>query len=172
MPAAQTELSRYLETTPKSRALWEDARSYLPGGDSRNSIFWKPYPIFIESASGCHVVDADGVDRLDFINTMTTMILGHGPAEVIEAVTGQLSRGLAYNGPSPHQVRFGPAALRPGAFLRPGAVHQLRHRGHPEHPARRPRLHRQDPFRQGGRRLPRHPRRRQRQRAGGPRRRR
>ena len=106
MPAAESELTRYLETTPRSRALWEEARNYLPGGDSRNSIFWKPYPIFIESASGCHVVDADGTDRLDFINTMTTMIMGHGPAEVISAVTEQLGRGLAYNGPSPYQVRL------------------------------------------------------------------
>ena len=73
------ELTRYQELTPNSRALSEEAREYLPGGDSRNSIFWRPYPIFITSASGCHVVDADNVDRLDFINTMTTMILGHGP---------------------------------------------------------------------------------------------
>ena len=106
MADKENELARYLELTPKSRAIWEDARSYLPGGDSRNSIFWKPYPIFVESASGCHVVDADGTDRLDFINTMTTMILGHGPAPVLEAVREQLELGLAYNAPNQHQVRL------------------------------------------------------------------
>ena len=100
------ELQRYLDLTPKSRALWEEARQYLPGGDSRNSIFWKPYPIFVESAAGCHVVDADGVDRLDFINTMTTMILGHGPEPVLRAVSKQMDRGLAYNAPSRSQVEL------------------------------------------------------------------
>lgn len=104
--APTDELTRYLELTPKSRTRWEEAKEYLPGGDSRNSIFWKPYPIFITSASGCHVVDADGIDRLDFINTMTTMILGHGPAPVIKAVQEQLGRGLAYNAPNEHQVRL------------------------------------------------------------------
>ena len=104
--APTDELTRYLELTPKSRAQWEEAKEYLPGGDSRNSIFWKPYPIFIASASGCHVVDADGIDRLDFINTMTTMILGHGPEPVIKAVQEQLERGLAYNAPNEHQVRL------------------------------------------------------------------
>jgi glutamate-1-semialdehyde 2,1-aminomutase len=104
--APTDELTRYLELTPKSRAQWEEAKEYLPGGDSRNSIFWKPYPIFIASASGCHVVDADGIDRLDFINTMTTMILGHGPESVIKAVQEQLERGLAYNAPNEHQVRL------------------------------------------------------------------
>ena len=98
------EIARYLETTPQSRALWEEACRYLPDGDSRNSIFWRPYPIFTAAAQGAVVTDADGVERLDFINTMTTMILGHGPAPVLDAVRGQLDLGLAYNSPNRHQV--------------------------------------------------------------------
>ncbi len=106
MAATNSELARYLELTPKSKAQWQEAAEYLPGGDSRNSIFWDPYPIFVTSASGCHVVDADGVDRLDFINTMTTMILGHAPPPVMGAVKEQLDRGVAYNAPNEHQIRL------------------------------------------------------------------
>ena len=106
MAQGHDELSRYLELTPKSRAIWEDAKNYLPGGDSRNSIFWEPYPFFVDSASGSHVVDADGVDRIDFINTMTTMILGHAPPVVMQAVQQQLDKGVAYNAPNEHQVRL------------------------------------------------------------------
>ena len=98
------ELERYLATTPGSLALWDEAREYLPGGDSRNSIFWNPYPVFIESGYGCHVVDVDGVDRLDFINTMTSLILGHSPQPVVDAVTNQLGKGVVYNAPNRHQV--------------------------------------------------------------------
>lgn len=101
-----TETERYLELTSKSRAIWEEAKNYLPGGDSRNSIFWEPYPFFVESSSGCHVIDADGVDRVDFINTMTTMILGHAPKVVMQAVEEQLAKGVAYNAPNEHQVRL------------------------------------------------------------------
>ena len=100
------ELTRYMETTPKSRAMWEEACQYLPDGDSRHSIFWKPYPIFTDMARGAVVTDADGVERLDFINTMTTMILGHGPAPVLEAAREQMDRGLAYNSPNRHQVEL------------------------------------------------------------------
>ena len=106
MAKSTDELARYRELTPKSRAIWEEAGDYLPGGDSRNSIFWDPYPIFVESGSGCHVVDADGVDRLDFINTMTTLILGHAPQVVMNAVREQLERGVAYNAPNKHQVNL------------------------------------------------------------------
>ena len=100
------EIARYRETTPQSRAMWEEARRYLPDGDSRHSIFWKPYPIFTASARGAVVTDVDGVERLDFINTMTTMILGHGPAPVLEAARRQLDDGLAYNSPNRHQVEL------------------------------------------------------------------
>ena len=100
------ESERYTDMTPKSKAAWEEAKRYLPGGDSRNSIFWEPYPIFVDQASGAHVVDADGTDRLDFIGTMTTLILGHAPGPVMEAVREQLDKGVVYNAPNRHQVRL------------------------------------------------------------------
>ncbi len=101
-----TEQEKYLEMTPSSREAWEEAKKYLPGGDSRNSIFWPPYPIFVEEAAGAHVVDADGTDRLDFIGTMTTLILGHAPEPVVGAVRQQLEQGVVYNAPNRHQVRL------------------------------------------------------------------
>ena len=100
------ERDRYIDMTPRSNEAWEEAKRYLPGGDSRNSIFWAPYPIFVESASGAHVVDADGTDRLDFIGTMTTLILGHSPEAVMGPVRAQLDQGVVYNAPNRHQVRL------------------------------------------------------------------
>ena len=101
-----TELDRYQQLTPQSKEAWEEAKQYLPGGDSRNSIFWPPYPIFVQQASGAHVVDVDGADRLDFIGTMTTLILGHSPHPVMEAVKQQLDQGVVYNAPNRSQVRL------------------------------------------------------------------
>ena len=106
MADTTSELDRYLQSTTKSKALWEDAKNYMPGGDSRNSIFWAPYPIFVDHAAGCHVVDSDGTDRLDFIGTMTTLVLGHGPKAVVDAVTDQMSHGVVYNAPNAHQVHL------------------------------------------------------------------
>ena len=101
-----SELEHYLKRTPKSRTLWEEAQQYLPGGDSRNTIFWPPYPVFLERALGCRVWDVDGVERIDFINAMTTLILGHAPAAVVHAVQQQATHGFVYNAPNPHQVRL------------------------------------------------------------------
>ena len=106
MAETTSELDRYIRSTPKSKALWEEAKNYMPGGDSRNSIFWAPYPIFVDHATGCHVVDSDGVDRLDFIGTMTTLVLGHSPKAVVDVVQKQMTQGVVYNAPNAHQVRL------------------------------------------------------------------
>ncbi len=106
MAETTSELERYLQSTPKSQGLWEEAKNYMPGGDSRNSIFWAPYPIFVDHASGCHVIDSDGTDRLDFIGTMTTLILGHSPKPVVDAVQQQMEQGVVYNAPNAHQIRL------------------------------------------------------------------
>ncbi len=106
MPNDNNEVDRYLKLTAKSRDAWEEAKEYLPGGDSRNSIFWEPYPIFVERASGAHVVDVDGMDRLDFIGTMTTLVLGHSPQPVVDAVKEQLENGVVYNAPNRNQIRL------------------------------------------------------------------
>ena len=103
---ANREMERYLELTPKSRRIWEEAREYLPGGDTRNSIFWSPYPIYIDRGEGCHTWDVDGVDRLDFIGNMTSLILGNAYPPVVQAVQEQASRGLVYNAPNEYQVRL------------------------------------------------------------------
>ena len=153
MVRTDSELERYLQLTPKSRALWEDAKEYLPGGDSRNSIFWNPYPVFIESASGCHVVDADGLDRLDFINTMTTMILGHGPKPVLQAVAEQTSKGLAYNAPSRTQVRLAKLLCERVPSFEQVRFTNSGDRGHPQYPPGRAGLHRPPAVRQSRGRL-------------------
>ncbi|MCE2466360.1 MAG: glutamate-1-semialdehyde 2,1-aminomutase [Dehalococcoidia bacterium] len=101
---AWVELDRYLEMTAASRSLWKAAQSYLPGGDTRSSIFWKPYPIYIERGEGSHVYDVDGTARLDFIGCMTTSVFGNAYPPVVQAIQKQAERGIAYNAPNRYQI--------------------------------------------------------------------
>ena len=103
---AEGELQRYLELTPTSRRIWEEAKGFMPGGDTRNSVFWSPYPIYIDQGEGCHSRDVDGVDRLDFIGNMTSLMLGNAYPPLVQAVQEQASHGLVYNAPNEHQVRL------------------------------------------------------------------
>ncbi|MBI4233957.1 MAG: aspartate aminotransferase family protein [Chloroflexi bacterium] len=106
MASKNAELERYLARTPRSRALVEEAKKYLPGGDSRTTIFWPPYPIFITHGQGARVWDADGVERLDFINNYTSLILGHAHPAVVEAIRETAGNGTCFAAPTEHQIHL------------------------------------------------------------------
>ena len=57
-------------------------------------------PIFIRSAEGSRLFDADGRDYVDFINSWGPMILGHQFEPVIKAVQKQLKKGVSYGCPT------------------------------------------------------------------------
>jgi len=64
-------VAAYRDWAPSSGRLIEDARRSFPGGDTRMSAHFGPYPLFIERASGCRMIDADGHEILDFMNNFT-----------------------------------------------------------------------------------------------------
>src|SRR6202795_1538638 len=102
----EREFSEYRAKTSRSRALHEDALAVMPGGNSRTTTFFDPYPFYIERGYGAHVVDADGNDRLDFNGNYTSLILGHAPPEVVKAVQEAAALGLSVPGPTEHEIRL------------------------------------------------------------------
>ena len=82
----EKETAEYAAKTPRSRALHEEAAAVMPGGNSRTTTFFDPYPFAIQRGQGAHIWDADGIDRLDFNGNYTSLILGHAPPDVVKAV--------------------------------------------------------------------------------------
>ncbi|WP_292544313.1 aspartate aminotransferase family protein [Mesorhizobium sp.] len=80
----------------KSAALFERAKSVLPGGCSRNTILRKPHPIYVERGQGCYVYDVEGVRRTDFANNIASLIHGHAHPAIVDAVSEQLGKGTAF----------------------------------------------------------------------------
>ncbi len=99
-------LQTYLARTGASRRLHEQARRVMPGGDTRTSAYWAPYPVFIERGEGCRIWDADGNEYVDFVNNYTSLVLGHAYPAVLEAVARELRRGTAYAAPLVAQVEL------------------------------------------------------------------
>ena len=80
----------------KSEELYKQARNFIPGGVSRNTVFHKPFPHYVQQASGSYVTDIDGVERIDFANNMAALIHGHAFPPIVEGVTEQVKRGTAF----------------------------------------------------------------------------
>ncbi|MEB2836752.1 MAG: aspartate aminotransferase family protein [Desulfurococcales archaeon] len=91
----------YTRKTPGSRALFERARTVLPGGVTYHIRYLRPYPPFIEKAEGTRVIDVDGNVYDDYWMGHGAHILGHTPDFVREAVceASRLGSHLGYENP-------------------------------------------------------------------------
>ncbi len=101
-----TEVDRYESLTPQSRGLWDEARRYMPGGDTRTSVFWPPYPLFFTHGAGTQIWDQDGAPRTDFINNFTSLPHGHADPDVTRAIQDAAAKGAAFGGGNEPQVRL------------------------------------------------------------------
>lgn len=99
-------ITKYRDFSPQSAAFAERARQVFPGGDTRSSAHFKPYPLAVEKAEGCVVTDIDGHALLDFMNNFTSLVHGHAYPEVVAAVQRQVARGTAYAAPNQDQVEL------------------------------------------------------------------
>jgi glutamate-1-semialdehyde 2,1-aminomutase len=99
-PTVQSIMDRYLERTPQSRTQNTLAAQVLPGGDTRTSVYFLPYPTYIERGEGCTLFDVDGNRYVDFHNNFTSLIHGHGHPAVVEAVAAQVRKGTLYGSPT------------------------------------------------------------------------
>jgi len=86
----------FIQRTPHSRQLFEQARHHLAGGVAGNNKFMKPYPLYVREASGSRIVDVDGNRYIDLLMGAGPLILGHRPEPVIAAIQQQLERGTHF----------------------------------------------------------------------------
>ena len=76
------ERDRFVAEHPRSRELFERARTVMPGGVPMSwMVKWPgPFPVFVAEASGAHFTDVDGHDYVDLCLGDTGAMTGHSPA--------------------------------------------------------------------------------------------
>lgn len=94
----------YPDSSPHSQALYDRALNSLPGGNTRTTVFMKPFPIYAARGEGCRVWDVDGHEYIDCINNFTSLIHGHAHPVLIEAATRQLALGSAFGLPTESEL--------------------------------------------------------------------
>ena len=91
---------------PTSAALYERATAVMPGGNTRVTVYMKPYPYYAAQGNGCRLTDVDGVERLDFTNNYNSLIHGHAHPAITAAVQEQLARGTAFPMATEAEIRL------------------------------------------------------------------
>ena len=96
----------YIRTTPGSQALYEQACRVMPGGTTRTTTYFAPYPLYIERGEGTYIWDVDGTRRIDYIQNYSALILGHAHPRVTAAIAAQLERGTAVAAANPLEIQL------------------------------------------------------------------
>ena len=78
----ENEIQRFYDEKCKgSKAIFEEAKEYIPGGVQHNLAFNKPFPLCFDKAEGAYLYDRDGNAYIDFLQAGGPTILGsnYGP---------------------------------------------------------------------------------------------
>ncbi len=107
--ALAVERRRFIADHPRSRALFEEAKSSLLDGVPMNwMIRWAgDFPIFVEEGSGARFTDVDGREYIDFCLGDTGAMTGHAPKESTEAIVDRLRRGTTFMLPTEDSIWVG-----------------------------------------------------------------
>ena len=102
-------------STEESKKLFELAKKVIPGGVNSPVRAFKSVggsPIFIESAKGAYLYDADGNRYIDYIASWGPMILGHAHEEVIDAVAKTAVKGTSFGIPTELETKIAELATQ------------------------------------------------------------
>lgn len=87
----------------KSKAAFEEAKKYMPGGVN-SPVRSYPHmgcpPPFIKEAHGSHITDIDGNTYIDYVGSWGPMVLGHAHPKVIKAIQEAAERSTSYGAPT------------------------------------------------------------------------
>ncbi len=91
----------------RSSQLFAAAIQTIPGGVNSPVRAFKSIggtPVFMESAKGAKLVDVDGNEYIDYINSWGPQILGHAYDPVISAIKAVANKGTSFGTPSDIEV--------------------------------------------------------------------
>lgn len=96
-----------MEKTATSQSLFERAKKVIPGGVNSPVRAFKAVggnPLFIKEAKGAYMIDEDGNQFVDLINSWGPMILGHANELILNEVKEACAHSLSFGAPSRKEV--------------------------------------------------------------------
>ncbi len=85
-----------------SKLQFERAQKVIPGGVNSPARAFKAVggnPLFIDKAVGSKIIDIDGNEYIDFVNSWGPHLFGHKPPFILEAIYKALEKGISFGAP-------------------------------------------------------------------------
>ncbi len=104
----------------KSKALFDEALTYFPGGVNSPVRAFQSVggtPPFIESGKGATITDADGNTYIDYCCSWGPLILGHSNPQVKESISNAIEKGLSFGAPTEYENELAKLILSNISFI-------------------------------------------------------
>jgi glutamate-1-semialdehyde 2,1-aminomutase len=95
---------RFIDANPGSLQHYRRATESMPGGNTRSTLFYGPFPLTVTEGHGARILDADGHSYVDLLGEFTAGLYGHDHPVIKAAIEGVVARGWNYGGHGPHEA--------------------------------------------------------------------
>ncbi len=89
-------IKEYKKKTKNSARLFSKSSKLHVNGVSHNIRYYEPYPFVVKSSAGKNLVDVDNNKYVDYWMGHWSLILGHGPKNVKDALKKQIEKSWMY----------------------------------------------------------------------------
>jgi glutamate-1-semialdehyde 2,1-aminomutase len=94
----------YTARRPRTVALHERARAFLPGGNTRSVLYHPPFPLRIARAWEAVLEDVDGHEYVDLLGEYSAGLYGHSHPVVTKAMADALREGISRGAHTRYEV--------------------------------------------------------------------
>ena len=107
-----TLAERYTQKFAKSMDWYERGKTAFAGGVTHQSRFTSPFPNYYDRAEGPFKYDVDGNEIIDYVMGNGSLLLGHSPQVVTDAISAQIDKGTHLGGATTWEVEYAEAVKR------------------------------------------------------------
>ena len=97
---------RYVDARPIGAAMHAEARTVMPGGNTRTVLYHPPFPLRMARGEAQRVVDVDGHEYVDMLGEYTAGLYGHSQQPILDAVRAALDDGISLAGHNVYEARL------------------------------------------------------------------
>ncbi|MGG1619499.1 glutamate-1-semialdehyde 2,1-aminomutase [Paenibacillus sp. NRS-1782] len=94
---------RTVREDARSKAAFDEAKQYIPGGVNSPVRAFKSVgitPVYIDRGEGSRVYDIDGQSYIDYVCSWGPLIMGHAHPEVVKAIQAAVVKGTSFGAPT------------------------------------------------------------------------
>ena len=78
----------------------------MPGGNTRTTLFYDPFPLVFSGAAGATLTSIDGDDYTDFLSDFTAALYGHSHREIVKSIHDAVDAGITFGGYNDYEAAF------------------------------------------------------------------